>query len=301
MEFGRYNPKEVIAAWLQASREKQDPTTSRLLRKVNGRGRDRWTPVALVVLTGSSLLLLTLLGDESVGAPDKVPKVTTPVNENGLSPVEEAIRERLAKPPEPVLIVGDYLKMAEALLSERGFNENDFSFRELMAQYGYQVGPLQTFGPQAIRVKAGQDGHLRRRLPTIDPRFGDPVGVPITRGEIVPIYATEAVLDTKSGVTDHFGLTDYWRVTQPPELSQLNSAPNILGDKQYEPSWIRLGRVHPSGKIESFLDPEENIDLLLSGKTVMVSIYQQKYLKDGKADYGNGVIGPSLADQARFN
>lgn len=258
------------------------------------------------------LLTVTILGisalDDASRIPDRaltiqrgdIPKNTAPSNvvDPEQQAKEDAIRREYLKIPEPPLNSGEYLKITEALLSEHGLNMMDFSFRESMAQLGYTVGPLETFGTEARKVKAGEVGHLRRRYPTTDKEWpGNEAGKRIDKGEIFPVYATISVLD-HSGLTAVFGLTDAWRITQIPEL-QLVQSPNVVRGKQYEPSWVRLAQIDRSGRIESFLDPEENVDRLLSSKASMVRA-EQRYLKDGSIDYGNGVIGPSLADQARF-
>lgn len=262
-------------------------------------------PLQIVGL--GSLAILMIIGDQPE-APDRalaiqrgdIPKNTAPSSmvDPEQQTKEDAIRREYLKIPEPPLNSGEYLKLTETLLSERGLNMMDFSFRESMTKLGYEVGPLEIFGTQARIVKAGKDGNLRRYWPNTE--LGYAVGKPITRGETFPLFGITSVLDEKSGIIDFFGLTEPWRVTQVPDSQQqLVQSPNMIRGKQYEPSWIRLIRIHPSGRIESFLDPQENVDSLIGNRSDMVQAYQQRYLKDGSIDYGNGVIGPSLADQSR--
>lgn len=161
----------------------------------------------------------------------------------------------LQKEPKLNLTVAAYITLADKLLRTSGLNMTDSSFEKQMNKLGYEVGPIVSFGPQIKHLRAGEENLLPRRFPAADTRlpYSNIITniAPVTKGEEFDIYATVEVRNFQTGNIEYFGLTGPWRVT--PLMPGQTSAPNIVGGKQYEPTWLLLGTRHANGQLESYL------------------------------------------------
>lgn len=151
-----------------------------------------------------------------------------------------------------------------------GVDGRNRSFEEIMEATGYKAfAPLST-GPLPLTGTAHKDQGLNvRAYPTTNGVIS-PILERIKAGEAV-FWRGEFPSQNPDGSMDIFGL----RVD-----------PNSMSGSLTNPTYIAIRTHHPDGTIEWYVQTANPF---------------VKRLSDGSYDFGNGIIGPSTADQEAAN
>jgi hypothetical protein len=154
------------------------------------------------------------------------------------------------------LVSTDYIKIAMALLKERGLNLNDQSFEDEMLMQGYSV-QFEIFGSPAKTEKAGKEGLKVRWTPSLEIMYETEKN--INAGDKFSYIARVKVNSIKDKTTDVYGLLEnpIQTFTIIDKNAPLPDAPNVIklsggGFRQIRPGYVRLERIQPDGSINKF-------------------------------------------------
>lgn len=159
------------------------------------------------------------------------------------------------------ILTTDLIRIAEALLNEKGLNVNESSFKEQMAEAGFMVGNMERFGAAARTYIAGKDTKIRR-FPTSREDWYPHVGT-IDQGTPVGIIAELEVININTGLPERYGLmVNPFRETPIPataeNLSRIPKASNVIVQdgmiRQLEPGWVALSETRGSINWSSLSD-----------------------------------------------